>query len=94
MKGCKPDTSSYNTNQVVHCAPQGSNANRIVAVSKWKVMKLFQATEMQAGIFELHFSNSEGKLRTSATKICCSACSFLSFFQFEKKRKGFESVRF
>ena len=44
--------------------PQGSNTNQVVAVSKWKVMKLFQATEMQAGIFELHNSDSEGKQRS------------------------------
>jgi len=44
--------------------PQRSNTNQVVAVSKCKVTKLFQATEMQAGICELHHSNIEGELRS------------------------------
>lgn len=43
---------------------KGSDTTWVAAVPKWKVTKLFQATEMQTGICELHHSNSEGKLRS------------------------------
>jgi len=70
---------SINTRKWHICRLQESYTTWLTAVSSWKVAKLIQVTEMQAGICELHHSNSEGKLRFWVTQIYCSGCSVLSF---------------